>query len=111
MSAEYVGPAGSVTLTTARAATPDVAPCADLPDAAAEPLRCTVERDGAHGLLEGDGVDAATLRAAGVAVRGPRQDELDALFADLPVVSQTPSERGDLPPGDDAPMNEPGVGG
>ncbi|UZN03699.1 hypothetical protein [Cellulomonas sp. S1-8] len=111
MSAAYVGAAGMVMLTTSRDATPGVAPCADLADAAGPSVQCTGERDGAYVLLDGDGVEPAVLRAAGEAVRVPREDELDALFADLPEVSE-PVERGDLPPGGDgAPVDPPGVGG
>lgn len=118
MSAIYVrlgGDAtGTVVLTTGRTADPSAVPCADLPDSAGSVLRCGVQRGDApvvHVLLEGHGADAATLRAAGEAVRVPRADELDALFVDLPTPG-APVERGDLPPfGEGAPVDPPAQGG
>ena len=119
MSASYMrfeaGRTGSVLLTTGRtAAAPDAASdvaCADLPDASATVLRCVVEIGDVRVLLEGEDVDAATLREAAAGVRVPRADELDTLFEELPTPGP-PVERGDLPPeGDGAPMDPPGVGG
>lgn len=113
MSAGYWGEGGTFVLTTWREAPADVVPCAELPDAAGggAPLRCTAERGEVHVVLEGD-VDAATLRAAGEAVRVPSDGELEHLFSDVQVADDVPVERGDLPPvGDGAPMNEPGPGG
>lgn len=114
MSAAYLrsGAAiASVMLTTSRDPAPDVVPCAELPDSSEAVLRCAVERDGVHVLLDGEDVEAETLRAAAEAVRVPGADELDHLFSDVPT-GQTAVERGDLPPeGDGAPLNEPGPGG
>lgn len=115
MSAAYVRAAGDtlgvVTLRTSRAPTPDVVPCADLPDSAEPVLRCAVGRGVAHVVLEGEDVEPAVLRAAGEAVREPREDELPGLFVDLPTPAP-PVERGDLPPGwDGAPIDQPGLGG
>ena len=113
MSASYWGTDGGFTLSTWRDAPPGVALCDELPDsAAADPVaRCAVERAGVHVLLEGDGVDPATLRAAGDAVRVPTEDELEHLFSGVQVAGP-PVERGDLPPdGGGAPMNDPGPGG
>ncbi|KGM02076.1 hypothetical protein [Cellulomonas cellasea] len=102
---------GTVLLTTSRDAPASVVPCAGLTDAADAVLRCGVERGDVHVVLDGDGVDAATLRAAGEAVRVPGADELGALFADVQVPGP-PVERGDLPPhGDGAPVDPPAVGG
>nr|WP_297423598.1 hypothetical protein [uncultured Actinotalea sp.] len=125
MSAVYRrhGDGATVLLTTAREATPGVARCAAVrePAGAAETreaavvgpvLRCFVEREGGAVVqLDGDGVDAATLKAAGEAVRVPTPAELGALFAEVPPVPHSPVERGDLPPGDGAPDDEPGAGG
>lgn len=120
MSAMYVraegdasGTVGTVLLTTSRHADPSSVPCADLVDPAPGLMACAVERGEAVVQLAGEGVDAATLRAAAEAVRVPAADELGALFADLPVIDEPvePVERGDLPPGDGAPDNEPGLGG
>ena len=100
-------------LTTSQTAVSDDVPCAGLAGSAAPgpALRCAVERGAVHVALEGDGVDAATLRAAGEAVRVPAADELDDLFADVQV-GRVPVERGDLPPdGDGAPINDVGPGG
>lgn len=113
MSAGYWGTDGTFTLTTWRDAPPDVVPCAELPDSAGpDPApRCAVVRGEVHVQLEGDGVDAATLRAAGEAVRVPSEDELEYLFSDLQLPGP-PVERGDLPSvGDGAPDNDPGSGG
>jgi hypothetical protein len=116
MSAAYVrlagGDGGTVMLTTARGPATAVAACDELPDTVEAPLRCSVERGDAYVVLEGQGVEASTLRAAADAVRVPREDELDHLFTDLPALSGTPVERGDLPPGGDgAPIDPPGAGG
>ena len=117
MSAIYVRQDGEalsiVALTTSREAGPDDVPCADLPDAPepAPALRCVVDRGDASIALDGEGVAAATLRAAAEAVRVPPQNDLDQLFSDVPVPEE-PVERGDLPPeGDGAPINDVGVGG
>ena len=113
MSASYWGTDGTVTLTTWRDAPPDVVPCAELPaSAGAETVpRCVVGRGDVHVVLEGDGVDAATLRGAAEAVRVPSEDELEYLFSDVQL-AYPPVERGDLPPvGDGAPNNDPGPGG
>jgi hypothetical protein len=114
MSAVYMrsGAAmASVMLTTSRDPAVEVVPCAGLPDSSESMLRCATERDGVHIVLDGEGVDAATLRAAAEAVRVPGADELEHLFSDVPTV-QVPVERGDLPAeGDGAPLNEPGLGG
>ena len=116
MSAMYVnadgGSVGTVLLATRRDADPSVTPCAELPDSAEADLRCSVERGAVHVVLDGEGVDPATLRAAAEAVRVPKADELGQLFADLPTMAGTPLERGDLPPaGDGAPVDSPGPGG
>lgn len=98
-------------LTTSRDPAVDVVPCSELPDSSEPVLRCAAERDGVHVLLDGEGVEAATLRAAAEAVRVPGEDELEHLFSDVPT-RQVPVERGDLPAeGDGAPLNEPGLGG
>ena len=117
MSAIYVrsggAAVGTVMLATSRGPDPDVVPCSTLPDSAEpEPaLRCAVERGAIHVALDGVDVAAATMRAAAEAVRAPRTDELDHLFADAPK-AQTPVTRGDLPPnGDGAPLDPPGAGG
>ncbi len=115
MSAVYVGSgsgaAGTVMLATSRRPSPDVVPCADLPDSSEPVLRCAVEHGDVHVLLEGTDVDAATLRAAAEAVRVPGGAELDRLFADVPT-PEPPVERGDLPPdGDGAPLDPSGAGG
>lgn len=105
------GTLATVTLTTSRAADtpPTAVPCADLPDDA---LVCEVERGAARVRIEGVGVDAATLRAAGEAVRVPGAAELDDVFADVPAEVGPPVERGDLPEhGDGAPRNPTGAGG
>lgn len=118
MSAVYLrwDDGATLTLTTAREPAPGVARCADvtdadLPDAADPVLRCGVERRGAFAQLDAEGVEPATLRAAGEAVRVPTTRELGRLFADVQPVQGPPVERGDLPPGDRAPDNEPGPGG
>jgi hypothetical protein len=103
----------TVMLTTSRDVAPDDVPCAELPDSSEpEPvLRCGVKRGDAYIALDGEGVEAAVLRAAAEAVRVPTADELDHLFAEVPV-PEAPVERGDLPSeGDGAPLNEVGVGG
>ena len=117
MSAIYVRYGGealaTVMLTTSRDLTSNDVPCAELPDSSepAPVLRCAVERGDAYIALDGEDVDAATVRAAAEAVRVPRADELDHLFADVQV-AEAPVERGDLPSeGDGAPLNEPGPGG
>lgn len=115
MSAMYVrsdaSGIGTVLLTTGRAADPPAGPCADLAESPDPVLRCAVARGGAHVLLEGESVEAATLRAAAEAVRVPGEDELGALFAELPA-PDAPVERGDLPPaGDGAPVDPPAAGG
>ncbi|TFH69838.1 membrane lipoprotein [Cellulomonas sp. HD19AZ1] len=110
--AAYVGPDGAqVLLRTSRTADPSAVACADLTDDDVDPPLCGVEHEGVHVTFEGDGVDAATLRAAGEAVRVPSGDELAALVADLPEVGDQPVERGDLPPGDGAPRDDVGEGG
>ncbi|UCN14478.1 hypothetical protein LFM56_16700 [Cellulomonas iranensis] len=110
--AAYVGTEGQrVLLRTSRAADPTVGACDDLTHDGADTLRCGVEHEGVHVTLEGDGVDAATLRAAAAAVRVPSGRELAALVVDLPDVGDQPVERGDLPPGDGAPRNDVGEGG
>jgi hypothetical protein len=113
MSAMYVGHGGSgvgtVMLTTSRTLDPSAVDCAALPDSAEAAQRCTVRRGTVVVLLEGQDVDAGTLRAAGKAVRVPTEAELGELFADAP---GAPVERGDLPPvGDGAPVDPPGAGG
>ncbi|QCB94797.1 membrane lipoprotein [Cellulomonas shaoxiangyii] len=112
MSAYYVREAGgTVMLATSWDPTPSVAPCAELPDSAPAVPGCTVRRGDVHVLLQGEDVDAATLRAAGEAVRVPRADELADLFRDLQVAGP-PVERGDLPPhGEGAPVDPPALGG
>ncbi|MCC2334982.1 hypothetical protein [Cellulomonas wangsupingiae] len=120
MSATYTRVDGAtmatVTLTTSRPTDPQPdpapVPCADLPDADAPVLACQVERGEALVRLDGQGVDAATLRAAGKAVRVPGAGELDTVFADVPEEIGPPVERGDLPEhGDGAPINPTGEGG
>jgi len=116
MSAIHVrdddGGAGTVLLTTWRDLDPSLVPCAELPDSSEAALRCSVERGGVHIVLEGQDVEPATLRAAAEAVRVPRADELGHLFADVPTMSETSVERGDLPPvGDGAPLDPPATGG
>lgn len=113
MSAVYLRrtDGATVALTTARDPAPGVSPCADLPDALGPVLRCHVEHAGTVVQLDGDGVEPSTLRAAGEAARVPTPGELDLLFADVQPVQGPPVERGDLPPGDGAPDNEPGPGG
>jgi len=102
----------SVLLTTGRGSDPSVVPCADLPEAAEATMRCSVERGAVRVTLEGQGVEAGVLRAAGEAVRVPSEDDLEDLFGDLPEVPEGTVERGDLPShGDGAPIDEPGVGG
>ena len=111
MSAAYVSPAGTVLLRTSRAAGEQAPACAQLEDDGVG-ASCEVVADGVHVLLEGDGVDAATLRAAGGAVRPARDGELATLFSELPTPPEgEPVERGDLPGGDGAPDNDPGPGG
>lgn len=117
MSATYVRYDGealaTVMLTTSRDLTSSDVPCAELPDSSgAEPaLRCAVARGVASVALDGEDVEPATMRAAAEALRVPRVDELDHLFADVQV-AEAPVERGDLPSeGDGAPFNEPGLGG
>lgn len=101
----------TVMLTTSRDPAADVVLCTELPDSSEPVLRCAAERDGVHILLEGENVEAATLRAAAEAIRVPGEDELDHLFSDVPT-GQAPVERGDLPAeGDGAPLNEVGPGG
>lgn len=112
LGAFLVGPDGAqLLLRTSRTADPTAVACADLTDDDADPLRCGVEHEGVHVTFEGDGVDAATLRAAGAAVRVPSGRELAALVVDLPEVGDQPVERGDLPPGEGAPRNDVGEGG
>lgn len=115
MSAAYVrvddDGVATVMLMSARAGQVTGVPCADLPDTAEPPVRCVVDRGAATVLLEGDVVDAATVRAAGAAVRLPYAHELDDLFSELPTPGP-PVQRGDLPPeGDGAPMDPPALGG
>lgn len=115
MSAIYVSGDGSgdVMLTTARDVTPDVVPCAGLPDSSepAPVLQCAAELGDVHVTLDGVDVDPATMRAAARAIRVPRADELDDLFAGA-AIAEAPVERGDLPPdGDGAPLNPIGIGG
>ncbi|KGM15886.1 hypothetical protein N867_04760 [Actinotalea fermentans ATCC 43279 = JCM 9966 = DSM 3133] len=115
-SAVYVdgeGPA-SLMIGTSREPIPGAVPCAELPDAElpdAEPtLACAVQVGDVHVQVSGENVDAATLRVAADAVRVPREDELEHLFADTAM--RPPVERGDLPPeGDGAPIDEVGPGG
>ena len=120
MSATYTRVDGAamatVTLSTSRPGDPQPdpapAPCADLPDADAPVLACQVERGEALVRLDAQGVDPATLRAAGEAVRVPGTAELDAVFADVPEELGPPVERGDLPgQGDGAPLDPTGEGG
>lgn len=101
---------GTVLLRADRYADPTAVPCDELAGSADEPLRCSAVAGDVHVVLEGDGVEPATLRAAAAAVRVPRADELDHLFRDVPV-ADTPVERGDLPPGDGAPVDPPALGG
>ncbi len=90
---------------------PTAVPCGELAGSPDGVLRCSVVDDEVHVVLEGEGVDPATLRAAAAAVRVPRADELDHLFGDVPVPGP-PVERGDLPPhGDGAPVDPPALGG
>lgn len=104
-----------VTLTTSRPSDPPlgepVAACADLSDPGAPGTACEVEHEDAVVRLTGEGVDAGTLRAAAESVRVPRVRDLDRVFADVPRDPGVPVERGDLPEGDRAPDDEPGVGG
>ncbi|MBT0993794.1 hypothetical protein KIN34_05780 [Cellulomonas sp. DKR-3] len=112
LSAAYVreSDAATVLLRTERdASDPSLAACADLPDAG--PPRCVVERGDVRVVLEGDGVDVATLRTAAGTVRVPDASTLRALFADVPAAPDAPTERGDLPPGDGAPVDPPAAGG
>jgi len=120
MSATYTRTGGdgfaSVTLTTSRTTDPQPdqapVPCADLDDADGATLACEVERGDALVRLDAEGADAATLRAAGEAVRVPGTGELDEVFADVPAEIGPPVERGDLPQeGDGAPVDPPGAGG
>lgn len=115
MSVAYVGSGGgavgTVMLTTARTADPAAVACDALPEATGPAASCVVTRDEATVLLEAADVDAATLRAAAETVRVPTERELDELFAEAAGVPDGPVERGDLPPGDGAPVDEPGVGG
>jgi len=106
----------TVTVRTSRTSDPqpdpaDV-PCADLADSDGTALVCTVERGTVLVRLEGDGVEATVLRAAGEAVRVPGAGELDRVFADVPADPGPPVERGDLPEhGDGAPVDPQGPGG
>ena len=104
-----------VTLTTSRPTDPPlgepVPTCADLPDSAAPALACEVEHEDAVVRLTGENVEASTLRAAAEAVRVPSAGDLDRVFADVPRDPGPPVERGDLPGGDRAPDDEPGLGG
>lgn len=112
MSALYLAESGgSVMLGSDRVADPTAVPCAELPDAPAEEVRCAVEHDGAQVLLEATGVEPAVLRGAAESVHVPSPGELSALFADLPPMPDAPVERGDLPEGDGAPNNDVGEGG
>lgn len=113
MSATYLrSGGGSVELTTRRNADPSAPACGELADGAAGTLRCSVERGGVQVVLSGDGVQPATLRAAGEAVRVPTSEELERLFADVPAVPASEIERGDLPTaGDGAPIDPTGPGG
>ncbi|WP_136517390.1 hypothetical protein [Cellulomonas telluris] len=115
MHAAYVrhgdGGVGTLSLRADRYADPSAVPCAELTDAAPTPLRCAVTLGDVHVVLEGDGVEAAVLRAAAEAVRVPTADELAHLFSDVQTVGPG-VERGDLPPhGDGAPMDPPGAAG
>lgn len=117
MSAMYTRPGDDalavVMLSTWRQPTPDAGPCDELADSSetVPMLRCTVVRGDVHITLDGEAVDAATLRAAAEAVRVPGEGELDDLFAGVRVPGP-PVERGDLPPeGDGAPDNSVGAGG
>jgi hypothetical protein len=107
------------------------ASCVEMPlwDAPGEPVTCAEQdgvwhrsggevheyvavRDGA--LIGVSGVNASPedLLAAARAVRVPSDAELELLFSDLPTVSPTPVERGDLPKnGDGAPIDPEGPGG
>ncbi|WP_236122648.1 hypothetical protein [Cellulomonas palmilytica] len=110
-AAAYVGEGGTLWVRTSRRPAGQVEPCADL-DASADVTACEVVHDDVHVLLEGDGVDATTLREAGAAVRPARDGELAQLLAELPAPPDgEPVERGDLPPGDGAPDNSGGQGG
>jgi len=108
MSATYGTKDGgrTVALTTDRHTDPSVARCAELPDAAAAVLRCSVQRGEAYILLEGDGVDPETLRTAADAVRVPTSGELGDLFAELPT-PQGPVERPDLQQGGEGQQADP----
>ena len=103
----------TVALRTARTSVGDpsvVGPCDELTDTPTT-LLCGVTRDEAFVSLEGTDVDAATLRAAGEAVRVPTVGELAHLFSEVRV-PEGPVERGDLPEdGDGAPIDPGHAGG
>ena len=103
----------TVALRTARTSVVDpsvVVPCDELTDTPTT-LLCGVTRDEAFVSLEGTDVDAATLRAAGEAVRVPTVGELAHLFSEVRV-PEGPVERGDLPEdGDGAPIDPGHAGG
>lgn len=69
--------------------------------------------DGATILVTGmNNTPTADLLAAAKAVRVPSDAQLELLFSDVPEVSSTPVERGDLPrEGDGAPIDPTGPGG
>ncbi len=102
-----------VALRTARTSVIDpsvVVPCDELTDTQTT-LLCGVVRGEAFVSLEGTDVDAATLRAAGEAVRVPTVGELPHLFSEVRV-PDGPVERGDLPEeGDGAPIDPDHAGG
>ncbi|QGQ19054.1 hypothetical protein GC089_07190 [Cellulomonas sp. JZ18] len=115
MAAAWVGTGtggvGTVLLRADRYPDASAVPCADLPDSSEPVLRCSLTRGDVHVVLEGEGVEAAVLRAAADAVRVPGADELAHLFSEVQVAGP-PVERGDLPPhGDGAPGDAPGAGG
>lgn len=102
-----------VRLTTARTSVVDpsaVTPCDELPDQPTS-LLCGVVRGEVFVALEGEDVDAATLRAAGKGVRVPTVGELPIVFSEVRAPGK-PVERGDLPEeGDGAPIDPEHVGG